>query len=68
MVGKRRLTKATLGVVLDTGLAAIVPAGQVIEIAITPLHGERTVDVFWDGKKLMMFVNDLKDRSQEIKP
>lgn len=66
MIGKRRLIKPTFGVVIGTGLAMSVPAGQIVEIMATPAEGSRTVDVVWDGKEVMMFVSDLGDRSQEI--
>ena len=68
MADKRRLTKPTLGIVLETGVAVTVPAGQVVEMVTTPIHGEHTVDVIWDGKKLMMFVSDLEDRSLQFRP
>jgi hypothetical protein len=68
MVGQRRITKPTLGVIVETGCATVIPAGQIIEILIAPPETNRTVDVLWDGGKMMMFVNDLTDRSQEIKP
>lgn len=66
MIGKRRLTKPTLGVVVATGCAESVPIGSIIEIPIAPGEGNRTVDILWDGRRLMMFVNDLQERSQEI--
>ena len=66
MFGLRRITKPTLGIFLDTGGATVVPVGTVIEIPIAPTGGVRTVDVIWDGRKLMMFVSDLQDRSHEI--
>ena len=66
MVGKHRLTKPTLGVVLETGQAVILPVGQVVEILTRPIPGDRTIDVIWDGKKLMMFVSDLGYRSEPI--
>lgn len=66
MTIKRFLTKPTLGIVFETGCAIIVPPGQIVEIAILPPEGNRTVDVTWDGKPLMMFVNDLQNRSREI--
>lgn len=68
MAGHRRLTKPTLGIVIATGSALVIPAGQIIEISADPDEGNRTIDVIWDGKKLMMFVNDLRDRSHEISP
>ncbi|MFC5861775.1 hypothetical protein ACFPT7_05685 [Acidicapsa dinghuensis] len=66
MVGKLRLTKPTFGVAAETGLATAVPAGQIVEIPIAARKGDRTVDVLWNGKKVMMFVSDLRDRSQPI--
>ena len=66
MVGKRRLTKSTFAVVLETHISIPVPAGQVIEIPVAPEAGAHTVDVIWNGEKLMMFVRDLGDRSQPI--
>jgi hypothetical protein len=66
MVGKRRLTKPTLGIAMEAGIAVTVPPGQAVDIVTTPIYGERTVDVLWNGQKLMMFVSDLEDRSQEI--
>lgn len=66
MLGKRRLTKPTLGVFMETGCAQAIPAGNVIEIPIAPPEGNRTVDVLWGDKQLMMFVNDLQTRSQAI--
>lgn len=66
MVGKRRLIKATFGVVLETGLAVVVPEGQIVEISPPPAEGNRTVDILWNDKKVMMFVNDLIERSLSI--
>ena len=66
MVGKRRVTKPTLGVVMYTGLPMTVPVGQVLEIPIAPPEGDRTIDVLWNGVALMMFVSDVKARSQPI--
>lgn len=66
MVGKRSLTKPTFGVVVATGLAVSVPAGQIIEIPVAVIEGNRTVDVIWNRQKVMMFVSDLKERSQSI--
>jgi hypothetical protein len=66
MIGRRRLVKPTLGVLIETGCARSIPAGNVIEIPVAPPQGNRTVDVIWQGEQLMMFVNDLQDRSQAI--
>lgn len=68
MVAKRRLTKPTLGVIAaESGaIVKVFPAGTIIEILAAPAEGNRTVDVIWDGKTVMMFVSDLRDRSREI--
>ena len=66
MVGKLRLKKVTLAVVNATRIAVAVPAGAIIEIPVAPLEGNRTVDVLWDGQCMMMFVQDLRERSEKI--
>lgn len=68
MLGKRRLTKPTLGIVAETGMAMAVPAGQIIEIRTPTAEENRTVDVICNGAVLMMFVSDLKTRSQPCEP
>lgn len=64
MVGKRRVTKPTLGVVMYTGLPMTVPAGEIVEIPTAPPEDDRTIDVLWNGVAMMMFVSDLEARSQ----
>lgn len=68
MVGKRCLTKPTLGVIAEKSGATvkILSPGTIVEILVAPPDENRTVDVNWDGKKVMMFVNDLKDRSRYL--
>jgi hypothetical protein len=64
MVGKRRLTKPTLGVAAETGRAVAIPKGQIVEVLVDPAKGNRTVDVVWNGKNMMMFLSDLRERSE----
>jgi hypothetical protein len=66
MVGKRRLTSSTLGVLKATRIAQPVPAGAIIEIRVEPAESDRMIDVIWEGQAYMMFVRDLLDRGQEI--
>lgn len=68
MVGKRCITKPTLAVILATSDAVSVAPGEIIEILIAPAEGVRAVDVIWRGERAMMFVNDLKNHSQEVSP
>jgi hypothetical protein len=47
-------------------LAITVPKGAVISVVDGPMDGTRLVDVTWDGKTLMMFTIDLKQRGQQL--
>jgi hypothetical protein len=66
MVGRVRLLKATLGVFTATRLARAVPEGSIIEIPTAPSQNARLVDVIWDGNAMMMFVQDLRERSEIV--
>jgi hypothetical protein len=66
MVGRYRLTKETLGIVVSSHLAESVPKGSIIEIRTAPLAGDRTVVVYWNGKPMVMFVRDLNERAAKV--
>jgi hypothetical protein len=66
MVGKYRLTKETLGIVVATHLATSVPKGSIIEIPAAPAADDRTVLALWQGKSMLMFIRDLKDRAAKL--
>lgn len=51
---------------MATGLAASVPAGEIVEIVASPGEGSRTIDVLWSGKRVMMFASDLEERSLAV--
>jgi hypothetical protein len=63
-----RLHTPTLGITTVDGqnLAITVPKGAVISVVDGPMDGTRLVDVTWDGKTLMMFTIDLKQRGQQL--
>lgn len=65
-VGTRRLTKATLGIDVNTHAPSIVPIGAIIAIAVAPTESARRANVFLDGKEMQMFVWELKSRSEEV--
>jgi hypothetical protein len=67
MIGKYWFRKATLGVSVLTHLAEMIPEGDIIEIPVAPLAGNRTVDVLWKGRTMMVFVEDIEDRCESIK-
>lgn len=63
--GRYRITNPTIAVVIEEHrhVAHTVPAGTIITVDGGPVDGERLVDVAWDGKKAMMFAQDLRTRA-----
>jgi hypothetical protein len=47
-------------------VARTVSSGTLVEVAGGPLDGDRLVDVVWNGRKVMMFTQDLRSRAQPI--
>lgn len=47
-------------------VAVTVPAGEIIKVISGPRHGDRMMDVFWDGRVVMMFAVDIQERGTEI--
>ena len=43
-----------------------VPKGTVVKVVNGPLDGTRLVDVEWEGKTVMMFTIDLRERGTPI--
>ena len=66
MLGKRRLTKPTLGINAATHIARVVPVGAIVDIPVSPPDGVRMIDVLLEGTPMIMFVWDLKGRSEEV--
>ena len=48
--------------VAGTLLLTATVQGAVVTVQDVPLDGNRLVDVLWDGKLMMMFAIDLKQR------
>jgi hypothetical protein len=68
MAGKRyRLKTATLAIMNDDErLSVMVPAGAVIQVTAVPPDENRPVDVEWEGKAMMMFTIDLRERAEPV--
>ena len=47
-------------------VAHTVPAGATITIEDEAFNGEKLVSVIWDGKEVMMFVQDLRERAEQV--
>lgn len=44
----------------------LIPFGAVVRVINGPLDGNRLVDVDWEGKTVMMFTTDLRERCERL--
>ena len=67
-LGRRRILNPTIAVFPEEGrhVAGTVPADAIIEVDSEAFDGDRLVDVIWDGRRVMMFTQDLRTRSELI--
>ena len=56
----------TLAITTQDHIPLMIPRGGEVEVLDCPLNGNRLVDVNWDGKTVMMFTNDIRDRSERL--
>ena len=69
MQGKSfRLKSATLGITSEQGerIPVTIPSGAVIKVVRDPHDGNRLLDVVWDGKPVMMFTQDVRERGEQV--
>lgn len=69
MQGKSyRLNAEALGIFSGNQdrIAAWIPSGTVVTVVNGPLNGNRMVDVLWDGKIIMVFADDLRERGELV--
>jgi hypothetical protein len=69
MRGQRyRLKTPTLAIVVRDGQNApiTIPSGAEIEVVNGPLDGNRLLDVAWEGKTVMMFTTDIRERGERL--
>ncbi len=67
--GKRfKLETPTVAVETVGGkrVAVTVPAGETIKVVSGPRHGDRMMDVLWNGRIIMMFAVDVEERGTEV--
>lgn len=67
-LGRFRITHPTIALFHEDGrhVAHTVPEGAVIRVDSAAFDGDRLVDVTWDGKKVMMFTQDLRSRAEAV--
>jgi hypothetical protein len=69
LTGKRfRLETSTMAVETVEGkhVAVTVPSADIIKVISGPRHGDRMMDVLWDGRVVMMFAIDVENRGTEV--
>lgn len=70
MRGERyRFKTPILGIYTDSDQHKIpitMPQGAVVEVLETDINGNRLVDVIWEGKVVMMFTIDLRNRCDKV--
>ena len=63
-----RLNTPTLAIFNQDGQhhPVTVPLGAVVKVIDGPLDGNRLVDVRWEGKTVMMFTTDIRERCERL--
>ncbi len=63
-----RITSPTLALFIedDHHVARIIPLGSVIKVDSRDLDGQKFVTVTWNGRKVMMFAQDLLSRAVAV--
>ena len=66
MSEKFRLKTATIALFPEDGrhVARVVPLGAVIDVG--SLEGKKLIEVFWDGKNILMFADDVRARGERV--
>ena len=60
----RPITKYTVRLLGST--TQLVPPGAVLTLIDGSLYGNRLVPVEWDGKTVMMFTTDIRERCEQL--
>ena len=68
MSTRYRISDPTIAMFLQEGgyVARTVPSGTIVEVCNEVLEGDRLVDAVWDGRKVMMFTQDLRSRARPV--
>ena len=69
MIGRTyRIKTPTLAIMTLDGqkIPVTIPLGSTVEVINTDINGNRLVDVTWEGKTVMMFTTDLRERGEVV--
>jgi hypothetical protein len=66
-VQRYRVKDSTIAMFQEGGVhvARTVAAGAIVEFS-GPIDGDKLVDVTWEGRRVMMFTQDLRSRAERI--
>jgi len=67
-IRKYRIVEPTIAMSEDhgRGVAYTILAGATVELQNGPLDGNKLVEVKWDGKSVLMFTQDLRQRARPV--
>ena len=67
-LGRYRINSPTIALFEEDGrhVANTVPAGAIIEISSDRFDGDKLLEVVWEGKRVMMFTQDLRKRAESV--
>jgi hypothetical protein len=71
MNGQKYRVRETALAILSSGgerVPVTLPINAILILIDGPLDGNRLVDVTWEGKTLMMFTQDMRDRCDLLGP
>ena len=71
MIGGRYRVKSPILAILSIGggtnrIAISLPVNAILKVVAGPLNGNRLMDVEWEGKVVMVFVQDLQSRAETL--
>ena len=64
-----RLKTPTLGIISSDDshrVAVTIPKDAIVTVVNGPLDSNRLVDVLWEGKTVMMFTQDPRNRGERV--
>ena len=67
-IGRYRMTDPTVALFEEDGhhIVHLVPAGAIITADSVAFDDDKLVDVTWDRRKLVMFTEDLRSRTELV--
>jgi len=67
-IERYRIKDPTIAMFEEGGVhaARTVAAGMIVEVHNGAIDGDKLVEVMWNGRKVMMFTQDLRSRAEQL--